>query len=170
VGRAVARLLDAAGVEVTGAGRTERGRDVPGVTSYVAVERIGEVLPGIDALVLACPLTDQTRHLITDHELRLMPPGAVVVNISRGPVIDEDALISALSRQHLGGACLDVFATEPLAADSPLWAMENVIISPHSASTVAAENGLITDLFTDNLQRFLAGKPLRNVYDRDAGY
>ena len=169
VGRAVARLLDAAGVEVTGAGRTERGRDVPGVTSYVAVERIGEVLPGIDALILACPLTEQTRHLITDHELRLMPPGAVVVNISRGPVIDEDALVSAL-RSHLAGACLDVFATEPLPADSPLWAMDNVIISPHSASTVAAENGLLTELFTDNLQRWLAGRPLRNLYDRAAGY
>ncbi len=170
VGRQVARLLHAAGVEVTGAGRAERGRDVPGVTSYVAVERIGEVLPGVDTLILACPLTPGTRRLIGEHELRLMPPGAVVVNISRGPVIDEDALVSALRSNHLSGACLDVFATEPLPADSPLWAMENVIISPHSASTVAAENGLITDLFTDNLQRWLAGQPLRNVYDRAAGY
>ncbi len=170
VGRQVARLLSAAGVEITGMGRAERSRDVPGVTSYVTAGRIGDVLPGADALVLACPLTAETRHLIGERELRLMPPGAVVVNISRGQVIDEDALISALRSNHLGGACLDVFATEPLPAGSPLWAMDNVIISPHSASTVAAENGLITELFTDNLQRWLAGLPLRNVYDRAAGY
>lgn len=175
VGRAVAALLAAAGVEVTGAGRTERGRthhgrDVPGVSSFIPVEQIDLVLPGVDALVLACPLTDRTRQLIGERELALMRPGAVVVNISRGRVIDEDALIAALSGGHLGGACLDVFATEPLPASSPLWGMANVIISPHSASTVAAENGLLTDLFNDNLRRWLAGLPLRNVYDRAAGY
>jgi len=170
VGRAVARLLDAAGVEVTGAGRTERGRDVPGVTSYVATDRIAEVLPGIDALVLACPLTARTRHLIGERELAMMRPGAVIVNVARGAVIDESALIEALTAGHLGGACLDVFETEPLPAKSPLWAMDNVIISPHSASTVADENRLLTDLFIDNIGRWLAGEPLRNVFDKAAGY
>jgi glyoxylate/hydroxypyruvate reductase len=190
VGRAVARLLAAAGVEVVGAGRTERGRsqdgrsqrgrsqhgrsqhgrDVPGVACFVAVQQIGRVLPEVDALVLACPLTGQTRHLIGERELALLRPGAVVVNIGRGQVIDEDALIAALRGGHLGGACLDVFATEPLPASSPLWEMDNVIISPHSAATVAAENGLLTDLFTDNLRRWLDGLPLRNVFDRAAGY
>lgn len=173
VGRAVARLLSAAGVEVVGAGRlppAERAADVPGVASCIAVSQIDQALPDVDALILACPLTEQTRHLISERELRLMRPGAIVVNISRGQVIDEDALIGALRRQHLGGAFLDVFAAEPLPASSPLWEMPNVIISPHSASTVAAENGLLTELFTDNLQRWLAGRPLRNVYDRAAGY
>ena len=170
VGRAVARLLAAAGVHVVGAGRAERDRDVPGVARYVPAAQIGRVLPDVDALVLACPLTAQTRHLIGERELALLPPGAVVVNISRGQVIDEDALIAALRGGHLGGACLDVFATEPLPASSPLWGMANVIISPHSASTVAAENGLLTDLFTDNLRRWLDGRPLCNVYDRAAGY
>ncbi len=170
VGRGVARLLSAAGVEVIGAGRTVRDRDVPGVTSYIPVDQVDQVLPDVDALVLACPLTEQTRGLIGESQLALMRPGAVVVNISRGPVIDEGALIRALDRHHLGGACLDVFATEPLPASSPLWEMENVIVSPHSASTVAAENGLLTELFTDNLRRWLAGQPLRNVYDRAAGY
>jgi glyoxylate/hydroxypyruvate reductase A len=140
------------------------------VAAYVPVEQIAQVLPDVDALVLACPLTEQTRHLIGERELALLPPGAVVVNIGRGQVIDEDALIAALSSGRLGGACLDVFATEPLPASSPLWGMPNVIISPHSAATVATENGLLTDLFTDNLQRWLAGRPLRNVYDRAAGY
>jgi len=173
VGRAVAGLLSAAGVEVVGAGRVppaQRGAGVPGVATCVAVSEIGRMLPDVDALILACPLTEQTRHLISERELRLMRPGAVLVNISRGPVIDEDALIGALRSGHLGGAFLDVFAAEPLPASSPLWEMPNVIVSPHSASTVAAENGLLAELFTDNLQRWLAGRPLRNVYDRTAGY
>ena len=94
----------------------------------------------------------------------------MVVNLSRGQVIDEDALVGALASGHLGGACLDVFATEPLPESSPLWDLDNVIISPHSASTAAAENELITELFCDNLRRWLDGAPLRNVYDRAAGY
>ncbi|HEX5295910.1 MAG TPA: D-2-hydroxyacid dehydrogenase [Streptosporangiaceae bacterium] len=169
-GRAVARLLAAAGVEVTGTARTPRHRDAPGVASFVTPDQLGQVLPAVDALVLACPLTEQTRHLIAARELALMRPGAVLVNISRGQVVDEDALIATLSSGHLGGACLDVFETEPLPASSPLWQLENVIISPHSASTVAAENHLLAELFTDNLQRWLGGRPLRNVYDRTAGY
>ncbi len=169
-GRAVARLLAAAGVEVCGTGRPGRRYDVPGVASYVASDQLHQVLPEVDALVLACPLTEQTRGLIGAAELALMRQGSVLVNISRGPVVDEEALVGALRAGHLGGACLDVFATEPLPAESPLWDMPNVIVSPHSAATVAAENGLLTDLFIDNLQRWLAGKPLRNTYDRAAGY
>jgi phosphoglycerate dehydrogenase-like enzyme len=169
-GRAVARLLAAAGVDVCGAGRPGRHYDVPGVTSYVASDQIHRALPQVDALVLACPLTEQTRGLIGAAELALMRPGSVLVNISRGPVVDEGALVSALRSGHLGGACLDVFATEPLPAGSPLWDMPNVIVSPHSAATVAAENGLLTDLFIDNLHRWMAGRPLRNTYDRAAGY
>jgi glyoxylate/hydroxypyruvate reductase len=170
IGREVARLLAAAGVEVTGAGRPGRSYDVPGVTCYIADTEIDAALPGTDALILACPLTERTRHLIGARQLGLLRPGAVIVNISRGPVIDEDALAGALERGHLGGACLDVFETEPLPASSPLWAMPNVLVSPHSASTVEAENRLLTDLFIDNLRRWLAGTPLRNVYDRAAGY
>jgi glyoxylate/hydroxypyruvate reductase len=169
-GRAVARLLAAAGVEVYGAGRPGHRYDVPGVTSYVASDQLHQVLPEVDALVLACPLTEQTHGLIGAAELALMPRGSVLVNISRGAVVDEEALVGALRAGHLGGACLDVFATEPLPPASPLWDMPNVIVSPHSAATVAAENGLITDLFIDNLQRWLARRPLRNTYDRAAGY
>jgi glyoxylate/hydroxypyruvate reductase len=169
-GRAVARLLAAAGVEVCGAGRPGRSYDVPGVSGYVASDQIDRVLPEVDAVVLACPLTGQTQGLIGAGELALMRPGSVLVNISRGPVVDEEALVSALQTGHLGGACLDVFATEPLPAGSPLWDLPNVIVSPHSAATVAAENGLITDLFIDNIRRWMAGQPLRNLYDRTAGY
>ena len=93
-----------------------------------------------------------------------------MVNIARGAVIDESALTTALADGHLGGASLDVFATEPLPADSPLWDMDNVIVSPHSASTVEVENAVLTDLFCDNLRRWIDGSPLRNVYDPSRGY
>jgi phosphoglycerate dehydrogenase-like enzyme len=170
VGREVARLLAAVGVEVCGAGLPGRSYEVTGVTEYVSDTRIADVLGSVDALVLACPLTERTRHLIGRRELALLRPGSVVVNLSRGEVIDENALTEALADGRLGGACLDVFETEPLPAGSPLWAMDNVIISPHSASTVAGENRLLTDLFIDNIGRWLAGEPLRNVFDKDAGY
>ncbi len=170
VGREVARLLAAAGVEVVGAGRRGSGHDVPGVTRYVAGTQIGGVLGGVDAVVLACPLTARTRHLIGGRELDMLRPGAVLVNLSRGQVVDESALARALAGGRIAGACLDVFESEPLPAGSPLWGMDNVIISPHSASTVAGENRLLTDLFIDNLGRWLAGEPLRNVFDASAGY
>jgi phosphoglycerate dehydrogenase-like enzyme len=171
IGRQVAALLSAAGVEVTGAGRPGRSYDVPGVTSYVTVPgEFDAALAATDALVLACPLTEQTRGMIGARQLGLLRRGAVVVNVSRGAVVDEEALVGALASGHLGGACLDVFAAEPLPAGSPLWDLPNVIISPHSASTAAAENSRITDLFCDNLRRFLAGSPLRNLFDRAAGY
>jgi glyoxylate/hydroxypyruvate reductase len=170
IGQAVCRLLSLAGLEVWGAGRPGHSYDVAGVTSYVTSDRLDDVLPKADALILACPLTEQTRGLIGASQLGLLPRGAVVVNVSRGQVVDEDALIGALSTGHLGGAFLDVFAVEPLPPGSPLWALPNVVISPHSASTVATENELITDLFCDNLRRWLDGRELRNVYDRAAGY
>ena len=173
VGREVARLLAAVGVHVIGARWRElpgRGDDVPGVSEYVLDTQIRDVLAGVDALILACPLTDRTRHLIGRAELALLRPQAVVVNVARGQVIDESALIEALADGRIAGACLDVFETEPLPPSSELWAMRNVIISPHSASTVADENRLLTDLFIDNIGRWLAGERLRNVFDKDAGY
>jgi phosphoglycerate dehydrogenase-like enzyme len=170
IGRQVARLLSAAGVEVHGVGRPGRDYDVPGVSSYVADTELDSVLPRADALVLACPLTERTRHLIGARQFGLLPRGSVLVNVSRGQVVVEDALIAALRSGHLGGACLDTFGTEPLPAESPLWGMPNVLVSPHSASTVTAENRLLTELFTDNLRRWLDGAPLRNTYDRASGY
>jgi glyoxylate/hydroxypyruvate reductase len=170
IGQEVARLLSCVGVEVFGAGRPGHSYDVPGICSYLASDQLGPVLPGVDALVLACPITAQTRGLIGTRELGLLRPGAIVVNVSRGAVVDEEALVAALSSGHLGGAFLDVFAAEPLPPESPLWEMSNVVISPHSASTVAEENNLITELFCDNLRRWLDGRELRNVYDRTAGY
>ena len=169
VGREVARALAGLGVEVWGLRRGE-GAVPDGVARVIRREELTEALSGADALVLACPYTPETHRLIGGHELAALPRGAFLVNISRGQVVDEEALTSALSSGHLGGAALDVFEVEPLPRDSSLWEMPNVLVSPHSASTVLSENGLIIDLFIDNLQRYLDGRPLRNVFDHDRGY
>jgi len=99
-----------------------------------------------------------------------MKPGAVLINIGRGQLVDEGALVESLRSGHLGGAALDVFATEPLPAESPLWDMPNVLVTPHSMSTALDENEWLVELFCDNLRRYLAGQPLRNVFDRARGY
>ena len=99
-----------------------------------------------------------------------MKPGAVLINVGRGQLVDEAALVDALRSGHLGGAALDVFASEPLPAGSPLWSLPNVLVTPHSMSTALEENDRLVDLFCDNLRRYLAGEPLRNVFDRERGY
>ena len=131
---------------------------------------LDEALPQIDVLVLACPLTPQTEGMIGAAQVALLKPHAVVVNIARGQLIDQAALTGALRDGRIAGACLDVFAVEPLPPDDPLWGLDNVIISPHSASTVVTENAALTDLFIDNLDRFSSGTPLRNLYDPVRGY
>ena len=129
-----------------------------------------ELLPTIDALILSSPHTRETHHLVGREELAAMPRSAMLVNVSRGAVVDEAELTAALREGRIAGAALDVFEHEPLPTDSPLWDMPNVLISPHSASTVAAENHRIVDLFIDNLGRYLAGRPLRNVFVASRGY
>jgi glyoxylate/hydroxypyruvate reductase len=170
IGRRVVASFAALGVEVWGLGRDGAAYDVDGLTRLVSRPGLDQALPHADILVLACPLTAETAGLIGRRQLGLLPRGAVVVNVARGPVVDQAALTEALRSGHLGGACLDVFDTEPLPPGDPLWDMENVIISPHSASTVATENAALTDLFIDNLGRFLSGAPLRNRYDPARGY
>jgi glyoxylate/hydroxypyruvate reductase A len=170
IGREVARVFSALGVEVWGAGRPGRSSAVPWVRRYLTYTDLGGALPGTDVLIVCVPLTAETSRLIGEPELRLLPRGAIVVNVARGPVVDEEALISALAGGRLAGAALDVFAVEPLPPESPLWTMGNVLLSPHSAATVAAENARITEIFTDNLRRWLDGRPLRNRFDPDRGY
>jgi phosphoglycerate dehydrogenase-like enzyme len=127
-------------------------------------------LPEAQNLVLITPHTSETSGMIGARELAMLPTGAVFINIGRGALVDEPALIATLRSGHLLGAGLDVFATEPLPADSPLWDMENVICVAHSASTAYRENERITDLFLDNLRRFLDGNPMRNVFDHAKGF
>ncbi|HMH93208.1 MAG TPA: D-2-hydroxyacid dehydrogenase [Streptosporangiaceae bacterium] len=170
MGRQAAASFAALGVEVWGLGRAGAAYDVPALSRVIARDGLDAALPGIGIVVLCCPLTDETAGLIGARQLSLLPRGAVLVNISRGPVVDQAALTAALREGHLGGACLDVFATEPLPPEDPLWDLDNVIVSPHSASTVATENAALTDLFLDNLARRAAGDPLRNRYDPARGY
>jgi glyoxylate/hydroxypyruvate reductase len=170
VGREVARQCASFGMEVW-ASRRSRGGDMPeGIAHWVAQDGLRSALSDVDALVLACPLTPETRLLIGEAEIAALKPGAVLVNIARGGVVDEPALIRALTSGHIRGAALDVFATEPLPADSPMWDLPNVIVSPHSASTVSAENRRIVDIFLENLRRFLAGEPMINAFDKSRGY
>jgi glyoxylate/hydroxypyruvate reductase A len=170
IGRRVAAAFAALGVQVWGLGRDGASYDIPGLTRVIGRAELDAALPGTDVLVLCCPLTPQTEGLIGRARLALLPPHAVLVNIARGQVVDQDALTEALAAGRLGGACLDVFAAEPLPPDSPLWGMGNVLISPHSASTVATENIRLTELFLDNLERFADGRPLRNRYEPERGY
>ncbi|HEY3981706.1 MAG TPA: D-2-hydroxyacid dehydrogenase [Streptosporangiaceae bacterium] len=170
MGRQVAASFAALGVEVWGLGRAGARYDVPALSRVITRDGLDAALPGIGVLVLCCPLTDETEGLIGARQLSLLPPGAVLVNISRGQVVDQAALTAALRDGHLGGACLDVFTTEPLPPEDPLWGLDNVLVSPHSASTVATENVALTDLFLDNLARRATGDPLRNRYDPARGY
>lgn len=169
VGRKIALTCADLGLEIWGVDPATV--DPPrGVSRIVSRAGLRPALREVDAVVLACPLTPETYHLIGDDEFAQMRPSTIMVNVARGSVVDEPALIKALTEQRLAGAVLDVFEDEPLPDDSPLWDMPNVLVSPHSASRVPGENALITELFIDNLRRYLAGQPLRNVYSRARGF
>ncbi len=167
VGSEVARLCRAMGMTVYG---TDLNPAPAAVDRYFPPDRLSEMLPLADALVVIVPHTPQTEKMIGARELALLPRGAFFINIARGQVVDEPALVEALRSRHLSGAALDVFAEEPLPPSSPLWGMPHVLVSPHSASTSDRENGRIVDLFCDNLRRYLDGKPLRNVLDPQRMY
>jgi phosphoglycerate dehydrogenase-like enzyme len=172
IGREVARLARALDARVVGTVR-ELGDRVPGdlgVERLEPTERLDELLPETDVLVLAVPHTALTHRLIDARRLALLKPGAILVNVARGDVVDEAALIEALQSGQLRGAALDVFEHEPLPTESPLWDLPNVFVSPHSASTVAAENGRIVELFQENIRRYLEGRPLLNLLDKEQLY
>jgi phosphoglycerate dehydrogenase-like enzyme len=168
IGRATAMLLQAIGMEVTVVARTER--DDPELGRIRASTELADVAAEIDALVLVTPLTDDTRGLVDRSVLAALPLGAWLVNVGRGAVVDETALVEALSSGRLGGAALDVFATEPLPADNPLWAMSNVIVSPHIGGDAPGWLEWFSRSFLDELERFIAGRPFLNVVDKRLGY
>ena len=170
VGSRIAELSSALGIEVTGHRRTPGGQAPPGVRRVVDAAGLDGALPETDLLVIAAPDTPETANLVDRRRLSLLPAHAVVVNVGRGSIVDEEALIEMLQSGRLRGAALDVFAREPLPTDSPLWAMPNVIVSPHSASTVSHENDRLVDLFIENLHRYLDGRPLVNVFDHGRKY
>jgi phosphoglycerate dehydrogenase-like enzyme len=160
IGKETARIAKAFGMEVTAMARTnspERAAEL-GVDRMVGGESLHELLGWADCIVLATPHTDETEQLINRAAIDAIKPGAILVNIARGAVIDEPAMIEALQSGRIGFAALDVVAVEPLPVESPLWDLPNVLINPHSASTATGENGLITDIFVNNLRCFLDGR------------
>ncbi len=169
IGRAIGRTLAAAGMAVTGVGRQARESD-PDLGSVLATERLAEGLAEADYVVLAAPLTDATRGMIDAAALAAMKPTARLINVGRGPLVVQEDLVEALAAGRLAGAALDVFADEPLPAESPLWTMPNVIVSPHMSGDVVGWRSELVALFHDNLTRYLDGRPLRNVVDKRRGY
>ena len=170
MGRQIVTQLAGHGVEVWGLGRRGRNYDIEGASAIIDRSQLDATLPGIDLLVLSSPLTPETEGIIGAPQVALLKSDAIVVNVSRGQLVDQDALIEALANHRIAGACLDVFHDEPLPRDNPLWDLDNVIVSPHSASTVRTENEDLVTLFLENLEHLRRGEGLRNVYDRVLGY
>ena len=160
IGAEVARLAAHFGIHVVGLRRTPTGAEP---CETWPTSRLHELLPQIDDLVLTAPLNAETRGIIGARELALLPRGAHVVNVGRGELIDESALIDALRSGQVGAAALDVFVVEPLPAESELWDLPNVIITPHSSGATALSGDRAAAVFADNLGRFVAGEPLRNI-------
>lgn len=166
IGREVAQRARAFGCRVVGFRR--RLEPVPFVDAVLPLE---QVLAEADFLVMALPATPETYHLMDARRLAQMKPGAYLINAGRGSTVDEAALVDALRTGRLAGAALDVFEEEPLPAESPLWGMEEVIITPHASFVSPARNtDRRTEIFCENLKRYLAGQPLLNLVDRQAGY
>jgi len=166
IGSEVARTLKAHGLNVIGVSRS--GQPVDGIDEVYTVADIDAVLPRAEYLVLVVPLTADTRRLIDERRLGLLPQGAVLVNICRGAVVQEDAMIAALQRGDLRFAVLDVFEKEPLPDDSPLWTMENVIVTPHMSGP--DDIPVNAARFLENYRRFTSGEPLLGQVDFTRGY
>ena len=164
IGIEIARLAHLLGLSVIGVRRS--AVPVAHIDEMHTPDKLGELLPKSDWLVIACPLTHATRGMVNAALLAQLPRGARFINISRGEVVDEPALIAALQSGQLGGAYLDVFAQEPLPADSPLWDLPNVVVTPHNSTASAGSEARITALFLDNLKRWHASRPLVNEVTR----
>lgn len=166
IGRDIARAALAFGMRVLGVSR--RGRLVREAERVYPVGQMARALRQADFVVILLPLTPETHGIIGADAFAAMKPTAWLVNIARGAVVNEAALLEALDQRRIAGAILDVFATEPLPPHHPLWRMDNVVITPHIAGPSTPEE--IAPVFNDNLARYLAGRPLRHVVDRKRGY
>jgi len=160
IGMEIARLARAFGLRVLGVRRNPAS--AAHVDEIYAPNRLAELLPKTDWLVIACPLTMETRSMFDAVLLAKLPRGARVINISRGEIIDEPALIAALQSGHLAGAYLDVFAKEPLPPESPLWDLPNVVVTPHNSVASTGNEARVNTIFLDNLRRWHRQEPLLN--------
>lgn len=169
IGQRTAQVSSALGMRVLGV-RRNPDQAVPSVEAMYGPGKLLSVLPEADFVVLTVPLTPETRGMIGEPELRAMKPEACLFNIGRGGTIQEEVLVRALREGWIAGAGLDVFESEPLPSDSPLWRMTNVIITPHYAGLTPRYEERALDIFFRNLARYVAGDPLRNVVDKDLVY
>jgi phosphoglycerate dehydrogenase-like enzyme len=169
IGRAVVRSAKVLGMHVI-AVREHPEKGSEGADQVVPPAQIDEVFRQADYIVLAAPVTATTTAVANAERLALMKPDACLINVGRGPLVDEPALIQALRNNKIGGAALDVFPTEPLAADSPLWEVPNLLITPHTAALTAKLWERHYALFSENLRRYLGGQSLLAVVDKRKGY
>ncbi|HEV2130361.1 MAG TPA: NAD(P)-dependent oxidoreductase, partial [Longimicrobiaceae bacterium] len=169
IGREVASRAPAMGMRVL-ASKRRPAPAPPGVELLTGGDALPRLLTASDFLVITVPETSETRGLIGAEELACLPRGATLINVARGGIVDEEALIEALRGGHLRGAALDVAVREPLPPDSPLWGLSNVLITPHVSGTTHRFWERETELIVENIRRYLAGETLRNVVDKEAGY
>jgi len=170
IGRAVAHTASKLGMKVIAA-REHTEKEAPaGVTQVFSSLQIDALLALADYVVLCAPVTPRTQGVMNAARIAKMKHDACLINVSRGPLIDETALIDALRNRRIGGAALDVFAVEPLPADSPLWDLDNLLITPHTAGLTEKLWGRQYEFYTENLRRFLAGQPLLGMVDKRKGY
>jgi phosphoglycerate dehydrogenase-like enzyme len=169
IGGEIARLASAIGMRVIGVRRTGGAKE-PGIDRVVGADRLAEVVGEADYLAIAAPLTSATRGAISREIIARLKPTAWIMNIARGAIVDEPALIEALQAKRIAGAALDVFTTEPLPRQSPLWTLENVIITPHHSGSSPRAGERTLALFAENLRRYKSGEPLINRVDYEAGY
>jgi phosphoglycerate dehydrogenase-like enzyme len=171
IGREVARLSKAFGMRVIATRRSARKvTQARNVDVLLPAKQLRQLLAESDYVVICTPLTPETRGLIGEAELRAMKPTACLINIARGGMVDEEALIRALDEKRIAGAGLDVTATEPLPPDNRLWDFDNVILSPHVAGGMEEYAKRATEIFCENLRRYLGGRKLINVIDKKKGY
>jgi len=168
IGRTIGRTIAGLGVEVIGVATSERHDEHLGLVR--SVEDLDSLLPRSDFVILVLPLTELTKGIIGPEQLKLMRTTARLINVGRGQLVDEPALITALQAGSIAGAALDVFEIEPLPSSSPLWRMPNVIVSPHMSADFHGWLEALADQFFDNLDRWLDGQPLLNVVDKNLGY
>ncbi|MEI7643836.1 MAG: D-2-hydroxyacid dehydrogenase [Chloroflexales bacterium] len=168
IGQAIAQRAAAFGMHIYGSRRTPQ--PMPGVARVVGSDSWRGLLPEADYIVVAAPLTAETRGMIDSAAFAAMKPSAYLINIARGALIDDLALIAALRNGQIGGAALDTFEQEPLPAESPLWALPNITITPHATASSPRMHERQIAIFIENLTRFRAGQPLLNIVDKSAGY
>ena len=171
IGKAAASRGKSLGMRILGTSRKSGSRQSDEIADQLfPLEKRGDMIAQSDVVVVSVPLTQESRGLVGAAEIARMKPNAIIVNVGRGPVIDEKALVEALSEKRIRGAALDVFDEEPLPQDHPLWSLDNVLISPHTADNTCDWLEQSTEFFVTNFERFVSGRPLLNVVDKHAGY